>query len=352
MYYVRIAKALPQHFEMCMMLCRTAEKARYMHETYQIPTTVNETDIIDTKPDFIVIAAYKNDNLSLSLKWIERGFHVIQETPASTDLSGIEKLRNTPGAETKLIIAEQYRFDPYHSAIRKLLERNLIGEPQYLYLSAAHDYHAASLMRFFLNLCADEGFSINADEFTFLSAETRNRYEEFKDGRTAEKKRTIARFSFDCAKVCLYDFDSDQYRSPLRSSHLKIQGVKGEISDRSIAWMDEDHIIHHETLNIETETVRTDSPNPNLAGFDEIREISFGSETLYTPPFGLCGLSADETAVAILLKKTDEYVRGMARHPYPLKDALADSLTAIRMRQAAQTHETIRCDCPDDPDCP
>ena len=31
MYYVRIAKALPQHFEMCMMLCRTAEKARYMH---------------------------------------------------------------------------------------------------------------------------------------------------------------------------------------------------------------------------------------------------------------------------------------------------------------------------------
>ena len=40
--------------------------------------------------------------------------------------------------------------------------------------------------------------------------------------------------------------------------------------------------------------------------------------------------------MAILLNKTDEYVKGMAQHPYPLKDALADSLTAVRMRQAAK----------------
>jgi len=38
-------------------------------------------------------------------------------------------------------------------------------------------------------------------------------------------------------------------------------------------------------------------------------------------PFDLCSLGEDETAIAILLKKMGDYVRGEGDEPYPLQNA-------------------------------
>ena len=51
-------------------------------------------------------------------------------------------------------------------------------------------------------------------------------------------------------------------------------------------------------------------------------------------PFGLCGLSDDETAIAILLKQTGEYAKGTGGAPYALKEALQDAYMAIKMQES------------------
>lgn len=80
--------------------------------------------------------------------------------------------------------------------------------------------------------------------------------------------------------------------------------------------------------------VETRDPNPNLGCFKEITRVSFQGETLYEPPFGLCGLSDDETAIAMLMKETAEYSRGNGESPYPLQEALLDAYMAIKMKKA------------------
>lgn len=344
MYYVRIAKTLPEYFELCMILCTSEEKAKKLQESLHIPASACEEDLIKAKPDFIVIAAAKNINCALSIRWMEKGYYVLSETPAADDLSALKLLMNSQEAEKQFVTAEQYRLYPLNIAAKKLLDQSLIGNPHYLYLSLAHEYHAASLMRQFLNLDAETGFSVSAEQFSFPSVQTLSRYEEFKDGRISETKRMLAKFVFDQGAVCIYDFDSDQYRSTIRSSHMKLQGVKGEFFDDAIRRIDENGEVHHEKLDIRTRTVRTDSDNPNFREYISTESISFQNEILYEPPFGYPGLSDDEAALAELLRQMDAWVKGNGENPYPLKEALADSYAAILMRKAAESGQMQKSD--------
>ena len=330
LYYVRIAKALPQYFELCMMLCRTAEKAQYMSDTYQIPTCVSEEELIYAKPNVIVIAAKKDVNLSLSMHWLEKGYTVLQETPAGIDTDTLEQLKKTEG---KLVIAEQYRRYPEYSAVKKLLETGLIGKPDYLYLSAVHEYHAASLIRYFLDIPAGTQFDIVSEQWSFPTAVTQNRYERFRDRRISQKKRTAALFTFDGNKAAVYDFDSEQYHSPISSSHFRIQGPYGEISDHTVRYLDENGEALTDLIHIHYRTVETDDSNPNLHTIREVTEISFRDQILYTPVFGICSLPQDETAIATMLYETAMYASGEGESPYPLDEAIEDAFTAIRMKE-------------------
>ena len=38
-----------------------------------------------------------------------------------------------------------------------------------------------------------------------------------------------------------YDFDSEQYRSPIRKNTLKVQGVRGELIDDCVYYLDENN---------------------------------------------------------------------------------------------------------------
>ncbi|MBQ9037687.1 MAG: Gfo/Idh/MocA family oxidoreductase [Erysipelotrichaceae bacterium] len=335
-YYIRIAKALPQHFELCCLLCRTAEKADSLKMEYGIKTTLNEQDIINEKPDFIVVAVNKASVADVSIEWLEKGYHVLAETPCALDKETIDELLKYEG---KLVIAEQYLKYPENIARVKLLEKGLIGKPDYLYLSLAHEYHGASLMRKFLDT-GFEAFKVTAWEKSYPTVETLSRYERFEDGRISNKSRTLALFEFESGKSCLYDFDSEQYRSPIRNNHYKLQGVRGEMYDDEVSWIDQDNVIHHDKLDIVTRTVLTDNRNPNLNNFEEVREISMNGEKLYEPPFGLCGLSQDETAMAMMLEEMREFIDS-GKQPYSLKDSMYDACMAITLRETVSKKETI-----------
>ena len=85
MYYVRIARALPQLFEVCAMLCRTKEKARRIEEDYHIKTSLSEEECEAMHPDFIVVrkesdAASYLDELGMSEEAYTREYLVYRHT--------------------------------------------------------------------------------------------------------------------------------------------------------------------------------------------------------------------------------------------------------------------------------
>ena len=103
--------------------------------------------------------------------------------------------------------------------------------------------------------------------------------------------------------------------------------------DDEVFWIDQDNVIHIDKLNIITRVVKNDNSNPNLHDFEEVQEISLNGEVLYEAPFGMCGLSRDETAIAMMLKQMRDFIES-GKEPYSLRDALYDAYMAIRLREA------------------
>lgn len=341
LYYARIARALPDRFELCAMLCRTEEKAARMAAEYGIPAVTCEQACIDLRPDVVVIAVSKASLAEVSAVWLQRGFTVLCETPAAMDVPALERLWALQQSGCRLVIAEQYTRYPVIQAMLAALDTGLIGQRQCLTLSLAHEYHAASLARAFLGLQPGTPFTVSARTFTYPTARTFSRYERFTDRALKPSARTAAVFAFAGGQTLLYDFDSEQYRSPIRPSAVRLQGSLGYMDTDVFRWLDADGAPHTDTLRIDAMPVHTGDPNPNLADYEEIRSVSLGSRTLYTPPFGLCGLSQDETAIAQLLAAAGAYARGEADAPYPLAGALEDAYAAILLRHAAATGETL-----------
>ena len=118
--------------------------------------------------------------------------------------------------------------------------------------------------------------------------------------RVEDKKRTVASFEFENGKVAFHDFDSEHYRSPIRKNTLKIQGIRGEIIDQKVYYLDENN---------------------------EPQECDLPIETFFSG----CNFSQDETAIARLMQKMVAYIRGSAPNPYPLEEAIQDAIMGMEM---------------------
>ena len=349
LYYVRIAKALPERFELCAMLCRTQEKAEKMSEAYNIHTTTSIEECKNSMPDFVVVVVNKADIAKVSMEWLDYGFTVLCETPASLDLDILKKLWSMHKAGKKLVVAEQYTRYPTYRAMLKVLDSGIIGEPDCLNISLAHEYHGSSLIRAFLHQSVDLQFTVRAKTYEFPTVETLNRYERFTDGRIADKKRTVAVFEFADGKAAFYDFDSEQYRSPIRKNHVKVQGCRGEMIDDVFYYLDEDYRGRQARLVTTDRIVHTGDLNPNLNTVREIVSVELKNddtdmktELIYEPVFGYCGLAEDETAIAALMLDAADYTAGKneAFMDMELRKALQDAYTAVLLTQAVNTGET------------
>ncbi len=341
MYYARAARALPGKFELCAMLCRTQEKADRIVREMNIHTTLSVQECIAAEPDFAVIAVSRKQIAEVSREWMDRGITVLAETPAGDDMETLESLYQLWRKGKKIVTAEQYRFYPEHTARKKLIDTGLIGMPDYLYFSAAHDYHGISLIRSYLNTEAGVPFEVAAKTWRYTSVETHSRYEIFTDGRKAEKPRTCALISFENGRGAVYDFDSDQYRSPIRQNLIKLQGTRGELINDTVYWLDETYQPQSGALEVHTCTSERPEENPNLRIAEEVTEILWNGEHLYQAPFGRCGLSQDETAIAVMMEQTGRYAREEADTPYSFYEALQDAYFAICLRKAAEGGRTV-----------
>lgn len=345
LYYVRIAKAMPDILRLDAMYCRTQEKADKMAEEFSIHTTTSIEECVGYKPDFAVVAVNKTSICDVSIEWMDREITVLSETPAALDMDSLKKLyryhMSDDKTDKKQVVAEQYREYPYNKARINLVNSGVLGDISCLNISIAHEYHGFSLIRAYLGIKPDENYTVSGKIYEFPTTQTLTRYDKFTDGRTAPKKRCVAVFEFESGKVAWYDFDSEQYRSPIRKNMIKVQGVRGELINNELYYLDENNVGRKETIVTDINKVMTGNGNPNLAQVNEIKKIAFGDKILYEPVWGLRGLSEDETAIATLMCKTAEYSRGQALPPYSLENALADAYAAILLDEAVRTSNKV-----------
>lgn len=322
MYYVRIAKALPEKFELCGMLCRTTEKAEKIATENNIHTTISVEECMAYQPDFVVVAVNKTSIYEVSKEWMEKGFTVLCETPPSLKLEELQDLWEMHEQGAKLQVAEQYAHYPVYKAKLDILDKKIVGDPYNITISAMHDYHAVSMIRKILHT-EFEHVTIYGKKHTFPVTETLTRYEKLFDGRVAEKQRDRLTFEFENGKMAFYDFSSIQYRSTIRSIYMNVQGSRGEMINDTFRYLDSENLPHMAEIEI----------NPFESG--QIERIDFEKDTIYQCPYSDCGLSEDETAIAALMSGMKEYNQ-TGKEVYPLADALQDAYLTILMQQALE----------------
>ena len=322
MYYVRIAKALPEMFELCAMYCRTAEKAEKIASENNIHTTTSIEECISYNPDFVVVAVNKTSIYEVSKEWMQKGFAVLCETPPSLKLEELQDLWEMHEQGAKLQVAEQYFQYPTYKSKLELLDSKILGDPYNVTISAIHDYHAASIIRKILHT-GFEQVTIYGKKHKFPVTETLTRYESLFDGRVAEKERDRLTFEFENGKMAFYDFSSIQYRSTIRSIYMEVQGSRGEMVNNTFRYLDENNMPHEAEIKIE----KYES--------GQIENVMFEEKSVYQSPYNDCGLPEDETAIAKLMSGMKEF-NLTGKEVYPLADAIQDAYITILMQQALE----------------
>ncbi len=298
MAFLRIGLALPDLFEVCSVLFRNSDKAAEFSKTYSIPAVLTIEECLSTKPDYVVLAIGRDANPEMMMKLMSLGIPMLVETPPAVKYDDLLSLWNTSKQyNAKIQIAEQYFLQPLYQAKLKALDKGIIGDISNLSISWAHDYHAVSLIRKLLKV-STETAQIYGKNYQFPVTVTDSRSGIRTDGDIITANRTRFSFEFESGKAAFYDFTSDvQYRSKIRTRHLNIQGVRGEIDDLTVRSLTPDHQPLIQTFQI-TEDINT------LSTYS----VNLGNECMYTNPLVQVRLTDDEIAIANCLIGMKEYL--------------------------------------------
>lgn len=314
-FYLRIAALLPDIFKVSGIYIRNTQKQKEFASKYNANICSSLEELLKTDFDFIVSCVNKTGICDTVKELGSKNIPLLTETPIGTSISEIDDFLAQIKPEWRVQVAEQFHFQPRNAAIKRVIESGVLGEVNQVQLSCCHDYHAASLIRFFLNT-GDE----MPETSTFTLTDTVNRYNSRggllskPETVTAEEKLVILKFK---GKTALYDFNYEQYFSDIRTSRIVIRGTNGEIINDRCTYL-KDGIPHSFRLKRNSY-----GANENLDGFTLVN-ITAEGKVLYENPFKSARLSDEEIAIATCLLNMKKYLDTGVPF-YSLEDAATDS---------------------------
>ncbi|MFC4808053.1 Gfo/Idh/MocA family protein [Paenibacillus sp. GCM10023250] len=334
-YFLRIAKALPDRFRVSAMTVRDEAKGLEMEKQWQVPTYRTVERMLEhDRPDFVVVSVSASAQPGYLLQLAERGIPVLAETPPAPNLEGLIELHEQltlRGARVQ--VAEQYPYHPLNEARMAVIRDGRLGDITQATVSFSHMYHGVGLLRQLLGIgfedAAIRGMRFESD---WLAGPNRS-------GPPAEEKivtsrRDLAWLDFG-NKLGIYDFTADQHRSWIRSNHVSVRGVRGEIFDRRL------NLLHDYKTACPLELQRINKGEwENPEGYF-LQGIMAGDRWVYENPFAPGRLYDDEIAIATCLRKMADYAAGGPDF-YGLPEASQDCYLGYLIEQAIQTGETVR----------
>jgi len=304
-FFLRVATALPERFEIVGVITRSDEKAERFNRTFGVKCYKTVDELLEvSKPLFMVVSVTASVNVDVPLNLLDQGIPVLLETPPATNLEMLARLR--------------------------FIETDKLGAIQHTQISFTHGYHAIALMRRFLGV-GFENAEITATKFpvSVVGGYTRNGEPTQED--ILEKTQTIAVLNFN-GKTGLLNFETDQHRSWVRSHIIQIKGERGELFNSNIKYL------HDFKTPIESEFIRKDlGKEDNFEGFD-LKGIIGDGQWFYRNPYQGSRLVDDEIAIASCLDAMAEYVQGGSPF-YGLDEASQDLYLSILVDKAATFRE-------------
>lgn len=335
-FYIRIAKALPEIFELTNVLVRDKGKGEKFAIQHGVSVVQTLEELEKDCPDYVVLAVKRGIISEYLPRLFSKGIPVLCETPPAED---VESLNSVWEAYTKykakIQVAEQYFAQPLYEAWEKVVQDGKIGAVENINISSLHGYHGASIIRRFLG-AGFENAVIYGKRFWFNVTETYGRDGMIFDGEVVPCSRDRLTMEFDNGKTAFFDFsDPAQYHSFIRTRQLTVQGTRGEIDDLTIRYLTDKNIPVTETLN------RIDL---GVYGNQEWSHygIMLGEKFYYKNPFKNARFNDDEIAVATCMYRMKEYLENGTEF-YSLKDALQDMYICLKMEEAlASPNKEIR----------
>ena len=289
-FYLRIASFIPDRFKVKAVYVRNKKRNEYIREKYNVKATETLEETLDEEFDFIVNCINKEHVSDYAVSLADRGYFVLCETPVTKIPEGKHNF-------DKIQVAEQFHLKGTFAAIKKIINMGIIGNVNHIEISAAHDYHAMSLLRFLLDdykkpqLLGD--YSLE-DELL----RTNYRYGEIEDKKLEKTKQIIKLFKFDNA-TALYNYNKEQYFSPIRKDRLLIRGQRGEIDNFRVGYYNKSNNYVESDIKLRKSGL--------LDGFYNDK-ITFEDKVLYEFPFKAARLSEEETAIAECLEGMKRYI--------------------------------------------
>jgi hypothetical protein len=332
-FFLRIAAALPDRFQVAGMVIRNADKALEIERRWNVPTfrTVREM-LGGTHPAFVVVSVPRIAAPGVLQELAAVGMPVLCETPPAEKLEDLTALYQSVGDAARIQIAEQYPFQPNHAARLAVVRSGKLGRVSLAEVSAAHDYHGIVLMRRFLGI-GFENAKIRGVSFRSPIVEGPGRDGGPAAHRVLESEQMIAAFDFG-DRIGVYDFTGEQYFSWIRSPRLLLRGERGEIHNFDVRYL------HDFRTPVETEFRRLQAGHDgNLEGF-HLKGILCGDEYVYRNEFAPGRLADDEIAVADCLARMAGYAAGGPDF-YGLAEACQDHYLGLMMHRAVRSGETV-----------
>ena len=314
-FYLRIAALMPDTFKVSGIYIRNRQKREEFSKKYNTPIFNTLEKLLETDYDFIVSCVNKTGICDTIRELADKNIPILTETPIGTSNKEIDDFLCEIKPEWRVQVAEQFHFMPRNAAIKSVIESGILGEITQVQLSCCHDYHAASLIRFFLGT-GDEMPETSA----FTLTDTVNRYNSRagllseSETVTAEEKFVVLIFKY---RTALYDFNYEQYFSDIRRSRILIRGTNGEIFNDECTYL-KNGLPYSFTLRRNSY-----GANESLDGFTLVNITAEGN-VLYENPFKSARLSDEEIAIATCLLNMKKYIDTGIPF-YSLEEAAIDS---------------------------
>lgn len=332
-FFLRIAKELPDKFEVCGLVTRSVEKGLKLENIFGIKTYRTIDDLLRfSNPSFIVVCVSGNIAPAITTELANRDIPVLAETPPAPDINGLIELNKLTEKGAKIQVAEQYHLQPLHAARIAIANSGRLGEITQAQVSFSHGYHGISIIRKLLGIGFEDAV-INAFKFKspFVAGPGRNGLSD--EEVITEGNQEIALLDFN-GKFAVYDFAKDQHRSFVRGNRILVRGNRGEINNNEVRYLKDFR------TPIEYELIEKNAGlNGNIEGY-YVKGVLGGDEWVYINPFIPGKLSDDEIAVASCLAKMDSYIKGGPEF-YSLAEASQDHYLGMMITVAVTTGEKV-----------
>ena len=105
-------------------------KARAKAQEYGIPNVYTDFRVMfeEMRPDFVDVITPPATHLEICKEAAARGIHVICQKPLAPSIAEAEQIvAHIRGARVRMMVHENFRFQPWHREIKKLIDEGRIG---------------------------------------------------------------------------------------------------------------------------------------------------------------------------------------------------------------------------------